>query len=86
MWKAFCKAQADHTLGDMSYAAEVSPGTLGGRRALGRLTYNEAKFLIIPGVHGLAFLHAAAAGVRFRLRIKSNSSKFKYDVPLGLEP
>lgn len=51
----------------------------------GRLTYYEAKFLVIPGVHGLALLHAAAAGVRFRLRIKSDSSKFKDDVPLGLK-
>ena len=49
------------------------------------LTYYEAKFFIIPGVHGLALLHAATAVIWFRLCIKSNSSKFKYDVPLSLK-
>ena len=86
MWKLFCKAQEDHTLGgDISYVAEVRPQDA-GRRAYWRwLTYNEAKFFIIPGVHGLALLHAAAAVIWFRLCIKSNSSKFKYDVPLSLK-
>lgn len=87
MWKLFCKAQEDHTLGgDISYVAGVSPRGCWKERAASReLTYNEAKFFIIPGVHGLAFLHAAAAVIWFRLCIKSNSSKFKYDVPLSLK-
>lgn len=68
----------------MSYAAEVSPHDAGRRPCWARLTYDEAKFLIIPGVHGLALLHAATAGIGFRLHIKSDSSKFKYDVPLSL--
>lgn len=62
-----------------------APGCWKERLYRGRLTYNEAEFLVVPGVHGLAFLHAATAGIWFRLRIKGNSSKFKYDVPLSLE-
>lgn len=58
---------------------------LGGAAHSPGLTHNEAKFLVIPSVHGLAFLHAATAIVGFRLRIESDSSKFKYDVPLSLK-
>lgn len=47
-------------------------------------TYDEAEFLVVPRVHGLALLHAAAARVGLRLHVKSDSSKLKYDVPLSL--
>lgn len=55
-------------------------GRPGGRGC----TYDEAEFLVVTRVHGLALLHAAAARVGLRLRVKSDSSKFKYDVPLSL--
>lgn len=81
LWKLFCKAQEDHTLD----VTEVRWGGWEERVYWRQSTHNEAKFLIIPRVHGLALLHAATAVIRFRLRIKSNSSKFKYDVSLSLK-
>lgn len=47
-------------------------------------TYNEAKLFVIPGIHGFAFLNIATAVVGFQFCIKSDSSEFKYDIPLSL--
>lgn len=46
-------------------------------------TYNKAQLLVVAGVHGLAFLDAAAV-VGLHLHVEGNSPQLKDDVPLSL--
>lgn len=46
-------------------------------------THNKAELLVVAGIHGLAFLNAAAV-VGLALHIEGNSPQLKDYVPLSL--
>jgi len=52
-------------------------------RASETQTHNEAELLVVAGVHGLAFLDAAAV-VRVTLHVEGNPPQLEDDVPLSL--
>lgn len=47
-------------------------------------TYNKTKLFVVTGVHGLAFLNAAAV-IGFTLHIEGNSPQLKDNVSLSLK-
>lgn len=46
-------------------------------------THNKAQLLVVAGVHGLAFLHAAAV-VGLTLHVEGDPAQLEDDVPLSL--